>query len=176
MSEGDEWDAPEAEAEHDEVVHTAPADEQDEVQGRPDEQDQAPERADEPAPAKDTKAAPKMRYANLGEFVTYFFAETYARHIGTGNGSRTWCPWWWKHPEAIVRLDAIWRAWEHLRLQPDLGLSIWLLHHVDPHMAVLFSAQGPFKGCSEARGHNPSSQPLPNVEADPAIFAADLDV
>lgn len=171
---GDEWDAPTPDAEHDEVVHTAPAHEHDQSPERAAKQQEAPERAAEPA-AEEPKAAPTMRYDNLGEFVTYFFAGTYARHIGTGNGSRTWCPWWWKHPEAIMRLDAIWRAWEHLRLQPDLGLSIWLIHHVDPHMAVLFSAQGPFKGCSQARGHNPGSQPLPNIEADPAIFATNLD-
>ena len=49
----------------------------------------------------------------------------------------TWCPERWRHAEAIARLEAPWRAWEHLRLDPALGMSVWLRDHADHHMVVL---------------------------------------
>ena len=57
----------------------------------------------------------------------------------------TWCPERWRHAEAIARLEAPWRAWEHLRLDPALGMSVWLRDHADHHMAVLLGADGPLK-------------------------------
>jgi len=95
---------------------------------------------------------PSLVYASLPNFVEGFVAHVYARSFE--GRERTWCPAWWKHTEAVVRLDAIWRAWEHLRKDPTLGMSSWLRDHGDPHMAVLMSSDGPLKGCSPAKGHN----------------------
>lgn len=91
-------------------------------------------------------------YAHLGEFVEQYLAPLLRRRL---NGSaRTWCPRWWEHEEAISRLDAMWRAWEHLRQDPLLGMSTWWLYHCDPHMAVLCDADnGPFSACSPKNGH-----------------------
>jgi len=41
----------------------------------------------------------------------------------------------------------MWRSWEHLRLDGNLGISVWMRDHLDHHMAVLLDADGPFKGC-----------------------------
>lgn len=55
-----------------------------------------------------------------------------------------WCPSWWRHPEAVARLDAMWQAWEQLRKMPGVGPSTFLRDHLDPHMAVLTSNDGLF--------------------------------
>lgn len=116
--------------------------------------------ADEPAPAPapedDTTRdqpddEPELFYPDLPGFVSEWLLQVYRRALDQG---RTWCPQWWEHPEAIVRLEAMWRSWEHLRLDPATGMSIWLRDHADHHMVVLLDEQGPFKGCNPERGHS----------------------
>ena len=67
---------------------------------------------------------------------------------------------WWRHDEAVARLDALWRAWEHLRLDPATGLSVWFRDHADHHMTILLDADGPFKGCDGTHSQRPL-EPLP---------------
>lgn len=93
------------------------------------------------------KAAPsepeprKTYYANLDDFVRLYLREAYARPI---NGrTRVLAAEWWNYPEAVIRLDALWRAWEHLRLDPTTGMSVWYRDHADHHMTVLMDPDGP---------------------------------
>ena len=77
---------------------------------------------------------------------------------------RVWCPQWWRHAEAVARLESLWRAWEHLRQDAATGLSVWFRDHADHHMTILLDADGPFKGCD---GHH-SDRPLERTAARPA--------
>lgn len=116
--------------------------------------------------------APQLYYASLPEFVEGFLAGVYARNFDTKG--RTWCPTWWNHTEAIVRLDALWRAWEHLRHDPALGISTWLRDHGDHHMNALMAQDGPFQGCTPTRGHTTREWRRLPLEAPPAgLFDAD---
>lgn len=109
---------------------------------------------------------PELFYPSLPGFVTEWLLQVYRRPIGQG---RTWCPEWWEHPEAIVRLEALWRSWEHLRLDPATGMSVWLRDHADHHMAALLDEQGAFKGCNTERGHTARPLgPLPQQGQPPA--------
>ncbi|WP_307093734.1 DUF4913 domain-containing protein [Arthrobacter sp. V1I9] len=47
-------------------------------------------------------------------FVQEHLSPSYRRSLSGTN--RTWGPSWWKHEEAISRPEALWRAWEFLRL------------------------------------------------------------
>lgn len=79
--------------------------------------------------------------------------------LPTPESGRVWCPSWFWHAQALTRLDAVWRAWEHLRHDPALGISSWWTHHVDPHMRALMDpVTGPFARCAD--GHRPD-EPLP---------------
>jgi hypothetical protein len=109
-----------------------------------------------------------MFYPNLAEFVRDTLATTYRRQLDVGAGV-TWCPQWWRHPEAISRLEALWRAWEFLRLDEDTGMSVWWRDHADHHMPVLLSTDGPFHGCSPDGGHHTKVAPLP-CEEPPVTF------
>ena len=44
-----------------------------------------------------------------------------------------------------MRLEALWRAFEHLRRDPALGMSVWLRDHADHHLPILMSNFGPFR-------------------------------
>jgi hypothetical protein len=106
----------------------------------------------EPRPA-DAEAAPKLYCASLPEFLDQVLFPLYRRKVGGGRDDVRWCEQWWKHAEAIARLDALWRAWEHLRLDPATGISVWFRDHADPHMAILLSEHGPFANCQLAHAH-----------------------
>ncbi len=121
-----------------------------------------PAAAGQPA-AQPTTAA--FRWATLAEFVEHVIAPLYAQHL-TGNG--TWCARWWDHEDARVRLEAVWRAWEVLRLEPTTGIARWLRDVADPQMDRLRDRdRGPFRACGE--GKHLAAPPLP-VEKPPAGF------
>ncbi|MEV0335524.1 DUF4913 domain-containing protein [Nocardia sp. NPDC050717] len=116
-------------------------------------------------------------YATVFDFVTDYLSRVYSRQV-TDISDTVWCPEWWRHPEAAVRLHALWQAWEHFRLEGGPGISVWFLDHADPHMAKLFDSRGPFKYCSVRNGHKDMLEPLPfeeQVGADRKLFT-DPDV
>ncbi|MFF7995075.1 DUF4913 domain-containing protein [Kitasatospora xanthocidica] len=109
-------------------------------------------------------------FDNVEDFVVEYLSPLISRRL---NGATlTWCPQWFLHAEAIARLTAMWRAWEHLRLDPALGSSTWWIHHADPHLSVLFDPDsGPFAACSPTDGHSPHPlDPLPVERADPRLW------
>ncbi len=110
-----------------------PDDEWDDVDLDVDPEDKDPDTAEE---------ALEPYFPNVEVFVREFLAPTYRRSL-EGN-HRVWCAEWWRHAEAINRLESLWRAWEHLRLEPATGMSVWLRNHADHHMAVLLEPDGTF--------------------------------
>lgn len=118
----------------------------------------------------ETEELPARRYETLDAFVSDFLVS--ALWIDLTGQTRIWCPEWWRHSGAILRLDALHRAFEGLRQDPATGMSTWILHHADPHMAALTSPQGIFKGCSIDRGHDPERErEIPIALPPPGLFA-----
>lgn len=111
-----------------------------------------------------------MQYANVVDFVENYLSVIYRRQV-TDLSDTVWCPEWWQHAEAIARLDALWRAWEHYRQDGATGLSVWFLDHADPHMAKLFDPKGPFKYCSVRNGHKDMLSPLPTKAPQNGMFS-----
>jgi hypothetical protein len=95
-------------------------------------------------------------YESLDEWVREYFAPTFGRPLG---GEHRWCGRWQEHAEAAGRLEALWRSWEVLRLDPGLGMATWFVNHLDPQLNRLLDRQGPFGQCSPDR-HGEQS-PLP---------------
>ncbi len=100
---------------------------------------------------------PKPFYDGPEEFLHEQLLPLYNRILDTKNGK--WCRQWFLHPEAVSRVDALWRAWEHFRLDGTTGMSVWWKDHTDVHMAVLLSQKGPFHACSSTRHNAP--EPFP---------------
>jgi Domain of unknown function (DUF4913) len=109
-------------------------------------------------PGAGEDAPPEPYFPDLMTFVKDYLSPMYRRALS--GSATTWCPEWWKHSEAIARLEALWRAWEFLRLDPHTGMSVWFRDHADHHMGVLLSSEGPFKGCKPAE-HGERLKPLP---------------
>lgn len=115
--------------------------------------------------------APALYFASLEAFVEQFIVPVFRRKVEERAAHR-WAPDWWRYPEAVVRLEALWRAWEHLRLDPALGMSVWLRDHADHHLGVLFSPDGPF---SQAKGQAKWNEPLPYEPPPPGLFGTERD-
>lgn len=102
-------------------------------------------------------------YANPEAWLTGFLLPTWRRKEGT---TFLWCRKWWSHPEAYARVQAMWLAWEKLRLDGGTGISDWWRQHADHHLPLLHASNGPFNGCNTERGHTDYEvMPLP---VDPA--------
>lgn len=93
----------------------------------------------------------KPVYANVDEWVNKLLLTHYRRPMK----DTKWCARWWEHAEAVARLEACWRAWEHLRHEGPTGPAVWFRDYLDPMMSVLTSKDGPFHAC----GHNPELTP-----------------
>lgn len=112
-------------------------------------------------------ASPETRYASLPDFVTNFLVQIWRRELLAG----CWCDLWWEHPEAVLRLEATWDAFEALRLEPGTGVSVWTRDHLDYHMRVLTTREtSPFYMCDIAKGRHFTPESWPTAAAPAGMF------
>lgn len=127
-----------------------------------------------PAEKQGEEKPPELVYGSAEEFLHEQLLPTYVRDVD--GRSFKWCIEWYFHPEAVSRVEALWRAWEHLRLDGATGISVWFKDHADHHMAVLMDPRGPFYKCDMQKHRDPEHlEPnkapagwFPNVRALPA--------
>ena len=100
---------------------------------------------------------PEPVFENVEEFVVQRFLPVYTRPFR--QGGIHWCAQWWRHPEAISRFQALWHAWEVLRLEHGTGLARWYRDHLDPMADRLFSPTGPFHACTPEVHNEPEVMP-----------------
>lgn len=111
--------------------------------------------------------SPQLLFHSLPEFVANLVCPTFRRELsGKGSGLR-WSARWFESAEAIMRLEAMWRSFESLRLDGSTGISLWMRDHADYHLAVLMSADGPF---SESRDSCSCNDPLPYESPPNGMF------
>lgn len=120
----------------------------------PDEQDQQPQVA-EPA------------YRSVLEFFEGMVMPLLQDRVVDPRHGLRWSARWWESPEALIRLDAMWRAFESLRQIPGTGLSDWLRNHFDVHMAILTSEYGPF---GKSRDVSQRGEDIPHEQPPEDLF------
>ena len=112
--------------------------------------------------------APVLYYGSVDEFVREFVSPIFRRNVGEeGRADYRWSARWWESAEAITRLEAMWRAWEHLRMDASTGTSVWLRDHADHHLGVLMSPTGPWALSKDTAGPD---EPLPYEPPPPDLF------
>ncbi|AYD89928.1 DUF4913 domain-containing protein [Actinomyces sp. 2119] len=124
--------------------------------------------SNDPADAVD-EPDEQLWFGSVDEFVRDYLRNVYRRRIDGRH--RCWAGRWWQHEEAVIRLEALWRAWEHLRRDAATGMSIWWRDHADHHMAVLMSPDGPFATATEGTENTCRlGEPLPYVPPPEGLF------
>lgn len=116
--------------------------------------------------AEVTELVPTLVFGSVDEFVREQLSYTYVRVVGP-RGQRRWSAEWWRSAEATSRLESLWRAWEHLRQDGTTGMSSWWRDHLDHHMPVLMSPEGPF---ADSKDQNGPGEPLPYKSPPPGMF------
>lgn len=89
-------------------------------------------------------ARPGWKYPNVHRWVEEHFAVVFARG---DNAGVNWCPRWYDHTEALVRLTALWRAWETMRRDTDRGMAVWYRDFADSQFDRLTDPTGTFRHC-----------------------------
>lgn len=120
---------------------------------------------------------PELYFGSVDEFVRGYLLPNYRRRV---DGQRVvWAAEWWKYAEAVSRLDALWRAWEHLRQDAQTGMSVWFRDHAEHHMAILLSPDGPFAAAGEGKDRenmNEKGEQLPYIAPPDGLFPDVRDV
>jgi hypothetical protein len=110
------------------------------------------QRLDQSTPPLGGGVVPGLRFPDLEGWVRGLFLPMFGWRI---DGQRWfWCPQWWRHAEAIWRLELLWRSWEAARLHP-LGMSGWS-GELDRHKWELLGDGGPFRQCRSAERDRPA--------------------
>lgn len=132
----------------------------------------AQDRLTELTAKQDSSASEGPLYASLDAFVEGYLLPQWRHRLG---GSTQWCGYWFRHAEAVSRLEAVWEAWEVIRREPAPSLSTWWRDHLDPHMRALTDPDGTFNRCS-AVTHDEvhwQSDSWPAYVAPEGMFATD---
>ena len=108
-------------------------------------------------------------YESVTSWVEHSYSPIYIRKI---TQTVRWCPQWWAHPEAVIRLTALWRTWESARASDeDAAMADWLRTYFDAINPVLLSTDGPFHSCTLDRHAEP--RPLPVTTPPPGHWDTD---
>lgn len=119
----------------------------------------------------DEEDVPATYFGSADEWVRKFLRPSYRRRVtakGQAAGDR-WAAEWWSSVEALTRIEALWRMWEEIRTSAG-SLSAYWINHLDPHMRVLLSPNGPFV---TSTGENRPGDMLPYAAPPAGMFPLD---
>lgn len=128
------------------------------------------------APAAAARSFPPFLYGSVEHWYSQCEAKTVERRLEANqDGTLTWCPEWWRHPEAVSRLEALWRAWEVCRYQDGEAPARWWWQHHDPIFTVLsHPKRGPFADCKPTKHHaGDMVEFLPHTPAEPGWWGSE---
>ncbi|NYJ76543.1 DUF4913 domain-containing protein [Allobranchiibius huperziae] len=114
---------------------------------------------------------PPRQFAGVDEFVDRFVLPQWRYRLDTEDVR--WCARWWEHTAAMGRLEALWEAFEVMRLDDAPSMSIWYRDHFDVHMSVLTQRDGVFHRCSAERGIHEQPRLWPHEQVPPGLLSTD---
>jgi hypothetical protein len=96
----------------------------------------------------DTEPAPQPVFENVAEWVEAFALPHWRRNPS----KHQWDPTWWQHTEALTVLEALWRAFEQMRLDGLTGMAVYMRDFFYPLMTTLTGPDGPFWRAADIEG------------------------
>jgi hypothetical protein len=103
------------------------------------------------APEPRYPRAPAATMHDVEDWVVNIMQDTLERRA---SNTRRWCPQWYKHPEVVTRFRILYATYREVEKLDALTYSTWFIDHLERHLEVIFSTDGPFAGCSPER-HSP---------------------
>lgn len=131
----------------------------------------AEESGGEESGGEESGGEPQRRYSSMADWVDQWLSEVVHNHF---DRDHHWCAQWWRHEEVVVRLVALWDAWESARISDDpSAMSGWWVSHFDAHWRALTAGNGPLHLCtpdkhvSHGKPRNLPHIPMPDGWLDP---------
>lgn len=103
--------------------------------------------------------APETYYRNLPAFVEGFMAHVFSYHQST-NSQYRWVADWWRWPQLVFPLDAMWRAYEAARRQPN-GMMLFYIQAGGLLDRVFNPDRGIVASLDATRVYTDRGEPLP---------------
>ncbi|MEF2736361.1 MAG: DUF4913 domain-containing protein [Bifidobacterium choerinum] len=119
----------------------------------------APEVADYRVIGQFGERARDLYYRNLPAFVEGFVAHVLAFQQNTSSPYR-WVEDWWRWPQIVFPLDALWRGYEAARKQPA-GMMVWYMQLYGVLDRVFNPDRGIVASLPAAQTYTDRGQPLP---------------
>lgn len=121
----------------------------------------------DPATGEDGETSPGLAFTSLPSFVEDFLLQVCLQHP-----VEKWCSKWWDHEEAVLRLEALWDAFEAMRTDPGTGTATWIRDFLDPTIASLTSeVTSPFRQCDPRRGAHAVAPRLAAIAPPSGMFS-----
>ncbi|UNN05231.1 DUF4913 domain-containing protein [Rhodococcus opacus] len=133
-----------------------------------------PDESDEDEPDSDNAEHDEIEpmYPNYEAWVEGWFTQVIRRKMGPGGGESglAWDARWWLYPEVAGRLKALWYAWEEARASDKASaVSNWWIHHLEPHMRVIFDSDSGPMSHAKADGSFSGWPALPYEPMPPSL-------
>lgn len=122
-------------------------------------------------PDAGTVVEPITMFGSCVDWFREWARYAYARQVD--GRAVCWSAEWWSNDEAFLRIDAVWRAWEHLRLDPATGQATWWRDFFMPMLRDLTDSKGPFGKSTDL---SELGQPLPHTDPPSAVIARCRDL
>lgn len=140
----------------------------------PEADEQEPEA--EPEPEEETPE-PEPAFRTVYDFYEGIYGPLYEHHdsspgvlAGRGPAPIRWCKQWWNHESVMMRMTALWQAYEVAYAEGGGAVSTWMLDHADRHFDRIMAEGGPLSECRSDHGHNMTRYPV-----DPLPEGLNLD-
>ena len=113
-------------------------------------------------------------YPSCEAWVEGWFTQVIRRKMGPGGGESglAWDARWWLYPEVAGRFKALWYAWEEARASDKASaMSNWWIHHLEPHVRVIFDSDSGPMSHAKADGSFSGWPALPHKPVPPDLLA-----
>lgn len=146
------------------------------IQGLPSKEGDEPEPEPVPEPAEETPD-PEPAFRTVYDFYEGIYGPLY-EHFDSrpgvlaqrGTAPIRWCKQWWNHESVMMRLTALWQAYEVAYAEGGGAVSTWMLDHADRHFDRIMAEGGPLSECRSDHGNNMTRYPV-----DPLPEGLNLD-
>lgn len=134
--------------------------------------------ADEPAPEPVEGASePEPAFRTVYDFYEGIYGPLYEHYDSSpgvmatrGTKEIRWCRQWWNHESVMMRLIALWQAYEVAYAEGGGAMSTWMLDHADRHFDRIMAEGGPLSECRANHNHKMIRYPV-----DPLPEGINLD-
>lgn len=138
---------------------------------------QAPQPDAEALAVEEKEEAPEPAFRTVYDFYEGIYGPLYEHYDSSpgvlaqrGDQGIRWCRQWWNHESVMMRLTALWQAYEVAYAEGGGAVSTWMLDHADRHFDRIMAEGGPLSECRKDHGSNMTRYPV-----DPLPEGLNLD-